>query len=205
MSGPPSPTPASTSYRTCCPSVDLDADVTAAVAAVSGAGWRWPRCCWSRHDVLVLDEPTNHLDVEVIGWLADHLTVRRPRALVRGQPRSLVPGRGVHADVGGARRRGRRIRRRVRRLRAGARRADAAGGRNGGAAAQPDAQGAGVAAARPAGTDIETEVPDPGRQRADRQRAAAARFACAATLRDQQAGQGRVRPAPGTAGGRPIG
>ena len=26
------------------------------------------------HDVLVLDEPTNHLDVEVIGWLARHLT-----------------------------------------------------------------------------------------------------------------------------------
>ena len=34
------------------------------------------------HDVVVLDEPTNHLDVEVIGWLADHLNVRRPRALV---------------------------------------------------------------------------------------------------------------------------
>jgi ATPase subunit of ABC transporter with duplicated ATPase domains len=34
------------------------------------------------HDVLVLDEPTNHLDVEVIGWLAEHLTARRPKALV---------------------------------------------------------------------------------------------------------------------------
>jgi ATP-binding cassette subfamily F protein uup len=34
------------------------------------------------HDVLVLDEPTNHLDVEVIGWLAEHLNVRRPKALV---------------------------------------------------------------------------------------------------------------------------
>jgi ATPase subunit of ABC transporter with duplicated ATPase domains len=28
------------------------------------------------HDVLVLDEPTNHLDVEVIGWLAGHLSQR---------------------------------------------------------------------------------------------------------------------------------
>jgi ATPase subunit of ABC transporter with duplicated ATPase domains len=34
------------------------------------------------HDVLVLDEPTNHLDVEVIGWLANHLTARPARALV---------------------------------------------------------------------------------------------------------------------------
>ncbi|HJT91800.1 MAG TPA: ATP-binding cassette domain-containing protein, partial [Mycobacterium sp.] len=28
------------------------------------------------HDMLVLDEPTNHLDVEVIGWLAGHLTAQ---------------------------------------------------------------------------------------------------------------------------------
>jgi ABC transport system ATP-binding/permease protein len=28
------------------------------------------------HDVVVLDEPTNHLDVEVIGWLASHLSQR---------------------------------------------------------------------------------------------------------------------------------
>ncbi|MEW5811994.1 MAG: ABC-F family ATP-binding cassette domain-containing protein [Actinomycetota bacterium] len=34
------------------------------------------------HDVLVLDEPTNHLDVEVIGWLAGHLSARPARALV---------------------------------------------------------------------------------------------------------------------------
>ena len=33
------------------------------------------------HDVLVLDEPTNHLDVEVIGWLAHHLS-GRSQALV---------------------------------------------------------------------------------------------------------------------------
>ena len=34
------------------------------------------------HDVLVLDEPTNHLDVEVIGWLAGHLSDQRSQALV---------------------------------------------------------------------------------------------------------------------------
>jgi ABC transport system ATP-binding/permease protein len=34
------------------------------------------------HDVLVLDEPTNHLDVEVIGWLAGHLSQQRSKALV---------------------------------------------------------------------------------------------------------------------------
>jgi ATPase subunit of ABC transporter with duplicated ATPase domains len=64
--------------------VDLDSEVgvlsggerrRVALAAVLIAG----------HDVLVLDEPTNHLDVEVIGWLARHLTggaQRRASALV---------------------------------------------------------------------------------------------------------------------------
>ena len=60
--------------------VDLDADVgrlsggerrRVALAAVLLAG----------HDVLVLDEPTNHLDVEVIGWLARHLSELRSKAL----------------------------------------------------------------------------------------------------------------------------
>jgi ABC transport system ATP-binding/permease protein len=61
--------------------VDLDSDVgrlsggerrRVALAEVLVAG----------HDVLVLDEPTNHLDVEVIGWLAHHLTGRPAKALV---------------------------------------------------------------------------------------------------------------------------
>ncbi|RDH75466.1 ABC transporter ATP-binding protein [Mycolicibacterium moriokaense] len=61
--------------------VDLDTAVSqlsggerrrTALAAVLIAG----------HDVLVLDEPTNHLDVEVIGWLATHLSGRRSQALV---------------------------------------------------------------------------------------------------------------------------
>jgi len=61
--------------------VDLDADVSrlsggerrrVALAEVLLAG----------HDVLVLDEPTNHLDVEVIGWLAGHLTAQPAKALL---------------------------------------------------------------------------------------------------------------------------
>jgi ATP-binding cassette subfamily F protein uup len=61
--------------------VDLDADVT----RLSGGERRrvaLAEVLLVPHDVVVLDEPTNHLDVEVIGWLADHLNVRRPRALV---------------------------------------------------------------------------------------------------------------------------
>jgi ATPase subunit of ABC transporter with duplicated ATPase domains len=34
------------------------------------------------HDVLVLDEPTNHLDVEVIGWLAGHLSKQTAKTLI---------------------------------------------------------------------------------------------------------------------------
>jgi ATPase subunit of ABC transporter with duplicated ATPase domains len=61
--------------------VDLDADV----AQLSGGERRrvaLAEVLLAGHDVLVLDEPTNHLDVEVVGWLAGHLTVRRPKALV---------------------------------------------------------------------------------------------------------------------------
>jgi ABC transport system ATP-binding/permease protein len=61
--------------------VDLDADVS----RLSGGERRrvaLAEVLLAAHDVLVLDEPTNHLDVEVIGWLADHLTAQRAKALV---------------------------------------------------------------------------------------------------------------------------
>ncbi|HKP41211.1 ABC-F family ATP-binding cassette domain-containing protein [Mycobacterium sp.] len=61
--------------------VDLDRDV----ARLSGGERRrvaLAEVLLGGHDVLVLDEPTNHLDVEVIGWLAAHLTTRRAKALV---------------------------------------------------------------------------------------------------------------------------
>ena len=61
--------------------VDLDAEVS----ALSGGERRrvaLAEVLLAGHDILVLDEPTNHLDVEVIGWLADHLSSRPARALV---------------------------------------------------------------------------------------------------------------------------
>ena len=136
------------------------------------------------HDVLVLDEPTNHLDVEVIGWLAEHLSRLRSQALVVVSHDRWFLDAVCTQHLGGARRRRRRLRGRLRRLRAGPRRTDAAGGRHRGPAQQPDAQGAGVAAPRTARADVEAEVPYPGGQRPDRQRTAAAGFACAATLCD---------------------
>jgi ATPase subunit of ABC transporter with duplicated ATPase domains len=63
------------------PGVDLGADV----AGLSGGERRrvaLAEVLLAGHDVLVLDEPTNHLDVEVIGWLANHLTAGPARALV---------------------------------------------------------------------------------------------------------------------------
>ena len=61
--------------------MDLDADV----GGLSGGERRrvaLAQVLLAGHDVLVLDEPTNHLDVEVIGWLAGHLTARPAKALV---------------------------------------------------------------------------------------------------------------------------
>jgi ABC transport system ATP-binding/permease protein len=62
-------------------SVDLDT----AVGGLSGGERRrvaLAQVLLAGHDVLVLDEPTNHLDVEVIGWLAEHLTARPAKALI---------------------------------------------------------------------------------------------------------------------------
>jgi ATPase subunit of ABC transporter with duplicated ATPase domains len=61
--------------------VDLDRDA----AGLSGGERRrvaLAEVLLGGHDVLVLDEPTNHLDVELIGWLAGHLTARGAKALV---------------------------------------------------------------------------------------------------------------------------
>ena len=123
---------------------------------------------------------------------------RRPpglprRGAGRGDPRPLVPRRGVQPDVGGPRRRCRRLRRRLRRLRAGPRRARPAGGGLRGAATQPGAQGAGLAAARCAGAHLEAEVPHRRRHLADRRRPPAARLPGAAALRRAAPGQGRDR------------
>jgi ABC transport system ATP-binding/permease protein len=62
-----------------------EVDLDSAVADLSGGERRrvaLAAVLLAGHDVLVLDEPTNHLDVEVIGWLADHLSGLRSKALV---------------------------------------------------------------------------------------------------------------------------
>ena len=66
--------------------------------------------------------------------------------------------------------------------------------RDRGQAAEPAAQGAGLAAARAARPHLQAAVPDRRRQRADRRRAAAARPARAAAVRHRPARQGRLRP-----------
>ena len=123
-----------------------------AVVGLSGGERR--RCALAElllheHDLVVLDEPTNHLDVEAVAWLAEHLVVAAVRA-GRGHPRPVVPRRGVPADLGGPRRRGRHLRGRVRRVRARQGGAAAAGGGVGGTPAQPGPQGARLAAPRAA-------------------------------------------------------
>ena len=99
----------------------------------------------------------------------------RARTPRRRHPRPLVPRRGLHADLGGRRRAGGRLRGRLRRVRPRQGRARPGGGRRRGAPAEPAAQGARLAAPRPAGPHVQAAVPDRGRQRADRRRAAAAR------------------------------
>ena len=97
---------------------------------------------------------------------------RRPPRLAAGRhPRPLVPRRGLHGDVGGRRRRRAPLRGRLRGVRAGPRRARPAGRRARGAPPAAAAQGARLAAARAAGAHVQAEVPDRGRQRADRRRA----------------------------------
>ena len=118
--------------------------------------------------MIALDEPTNHLDVEGITWLAGHLKTRWARnsggLLVVTHDRWFLdevapttwevhdgivePFDGGYAAY---------VLQRVERDR------QAAADR--GQAAEPDAQGAGLAAPRGAGADLEAEVPHRGRQR----------------------------------------
>ena len=126
-------------------------------------------------DLLLLDEPTNHLDVEGVAWLADHLSTRRTRtgtALVAvTHDRWFLDAVG-HDHLGGGRGAGPLLRRRLRGVRAGQGGARPRGGRHRGAQRQPDAQGAGLAAAWAAGAHEQAQVPHRGSLRADRGRAA---------------------------------
>ena len=122
------------------------------------------------HDLIVLDEPTNHLDVEAVAWLAG-TSPRRPSALVVvTHDRWFLDAVcqwtwEVHDGAGG------RLRGRLRGVRARQGRAPAAGRGHRGAPAEPGPQGARLAAPRPAGADLEAEVPHRRGQRAHRGRA----------------------------------
>ena len=139
-------------------------------AASAGAS-RSRGCCSTIPSLLLLDEPTNHLDVEGVDWLARHLAARRGDAR-RRHPRPLVPRRRSAPHTwevaDGARP---PVRGRLRGLRARARRARAAGRRARGPPPAAAAQGAGLAAPRAAGADVQAEVPHRGGQRPDRGRA----------------------------------
>ena len=178
--------------------VALDRDVH----GLSGGERR--RCSLARlllhdDDLLILDEPTNHLDVEAVAWLADHLVRRTSALVVVTHDRwflDAVCERTWEVHPGRERRGGgRRLRGRVRRVRARQGRAPRARpSASESRTAEPRPQGAGLAAARPAGADVEAEVPHRRGQRPDRGRPAAARPDGAAEVRHPAARQGRRRP-----------
>ena len=150
--------------------------------AASGGAIALARLLLGEPELLLLDEPTNHLDVEGVDWLARHLAARRGSLVVVTHDRWFldavctatweVADGGVHQYEGGY----------AAYVLARAER-DRAGGGARGAPPAAAAQGARVAAARPAGAHLEAEVPHRGRQRADRRRAGAARPRRAAALR----------------------
>ena len=106
----------------------------------------------------------------------------------------MVPGCDLHPDLGGARRGRGRVRRRICRVRPRPGRARPAGRRHRGPPEEPAPQGTRLAPPRSARPDLETAVPDRRGQRADRGRAGAAGQPGAATVRGDQARQGRLRP-----------
>ena len=145
-------------------------------------------------DLLLLDEPTNHLDVEAIAWLAAHLAARDGAMLIVTHDRWFldavctqtweVADRTIHQYEGGY----------AAYVLARAER-DRSECRARGPPPAADAQGARLAAARAAGADLQAQVPDRGRQRADRRRASGARHDRAAAVRQlaprQQGDRGR--------------
>ena len=84
--------------------------------ARGAADRRLATCCSST-------SPPTTSTSRAIAWLADHLKRRWPAARRRScrDPRPVVPRRGLHRDVGGARPHRRAVRRRLRRLRPAAR------------------------------------------------------------------------------------
>ena len=147
-------------------------------------------------ELLLLDEPTNHLDVEGVDWLAHHLAARRGSILVVTHDRWFldavcthtweVSDGDVHQYEGGY---AAYVLARAERERQAAAREERR--------QQLIAQGARLAAPRPAGPDLQAQVPHRGRERADRRRARGPRPHRAAEVRLLAAGRqghrGRAR------------
>ena len=116
---------------------------------------------------------------------------RRPRG---GHPRPVVPRRGLHAHVGGARRHGGPVRRRLRGVGARARGALPAGGGDGAEASAAREEGARLAAPWRPGAHVQAEVPHRGGQRHHRGRPRPARLGVPGEDGHGPARQGRPRP-----------
>ena len=138
------------------------------------------------------------------GRRGHHLARRAPQeALARESGRApgrharpVVPGRGVHRDLGGARPDRRAVRGRLRRVHPAARRARPHGRGDRGEAAEPRPQGARLAAPWCTRAHGEAEVPDRRGQRADRRRPGSPRPDRAAVprrLASRQGGRGPDR------------
>lgn len=129
--------------------------------------------------------------------LAGRASARPPLGTGLRHPRPVVPRPGLHPHVGRPARHGPRVRGRLQRLRLRPGRTRADRRDRGGQAAEPDAQGAGLAAARRPRPYVQAALPHRGRQRTDRRCAAAARHQRADEVRQRPARQDRLR-----AGGR---
>ena len=140
------------------------------------------------------DQPPGHRGHRLAGRAREDPLAEELRRAAGHHARSVVPRRGLHRDVGGARRDRGAVRGRLRGLRAAAGGAGSDRGGHRGEAAEPHAQGAGVAAARTARPHEQAEVPDRRRQPAHRGRATGAQPDRAAAARGRSSGQGRDRP-----------
>ncbi len=178
-------------------------DHDAAVGTLSGGERRrasLARLLLTELDLLILDEPTNHLDIEAVNWLAAHVVDRAGALIVVTHDRWFldavctytweVQGGQVTSYDGGY----------AAYVLAKAERARTAAVDRG-EAAEPAEEGARLAAPRRAGPDLEAEVPDRRRERADRGRAAAARQARTGAAGDRP-GSARTCSTPRTSAGR---
>ena len=142
-----------------------------------------------RPDARRAHQPSGHADHQLAGDPPQGALEPGLGRAARGHPRPLVPRRGLHLHVGGARRPRRPLRGRLLRLHPPARRARPHGGRHRGAPPQHGAQGARMALPRDPGAQHQAQVPRRGRPRAHRGRPARPRRARAQAPRREPPGQ----------------